>query len=44
MHDAITKKNSYKGSVESCGHHLFIVGAILESSSKGGSMINVEQY
>ena len=44
MHDAIIKKNSYKGSVESCGHHLFIVGAILESSSKGGSMINVEQY
>lgn len=44
MHEAITNKEIYKGSVEACGHHLFVVGAILESSSKGGSMIEVEQY
>ncbi|KAL6927079.1 hypothetical protein ACO0SA_003369 [Hanseniaspora valbyensis] len=43
MHDAIVNKKAYRGSVQTCGHHLFIVGAILESSSKGGAMVNVEQ-
>ena len=43
MHDAIVNNKAYRGSVQTCGHHLFIVGAILESSSKGGAMINVEQ-
>ncbi|XBW37946.1 hypothetical protein QEN19_003531 [Hanseniaspora menglaensis] len=43
MHDAIVNKQTYRGSVEACGHHLFIVGAILESSAKGGAMIDVDQ-
>lgn len=43
MHAAIVDKKAYKGSVQACGHHLFIVGAILESSAKGGAMVDVEQ-
>ena len=44
MHDAITNNVAYRGSVESCGHHLFVVGAILESSKQGGSMVKAEEY
>lgn len=43
MHDAIVNKQVYKGSVEACSHHLFIVAAILDSSAKGGAMVPVEE-